>query len=426
MHSCAAYYFARATTSLVTLMPTKSHFHPSDLRSGGRLVIDAVVGITDLVESMHRTISSVSAPLGKSPSGSTQGITGLVYRTVRGVTRAVGGGIDLALVPLTRLLDARESTPARDNIVAALNGVLGDYLVASNNPLAIAMQWRSDGTTLAVEKSALACAYPNASGKILVLVHGLCMSDGQWLRETGNRPHDHGAALARELGYTPIYLRYNSGQHISVNGREFAAALESLLDAWPVPVEELTILAHSMGGLLARSAHHYAETAQLRWPKKLRSLVFLGTPHHGAPLERGGHWVDILLGISPYSAPFSRLAKIRSAGITDLRFGDLRDEDWQIRGTGKRRNAAARALPLPEKTSCYAIAATTGKRKGALNDRLLGDGLVPIASALGQHVNPALNLAIPASQQWVGTEMNHMDLLASGEVYGQIGKWLKR
>ena len=407
-------------------MPTKSHFHPSDLRSGGRLVIDAVVGITDLVESMHRTISSVSAPLGKSPSGSTKGITGLVYRTVRGVTRVVGGGIELALTPLTKLLDARESTPARDNIVAALNGVLGDYLVASNNPLAIAMQWRSDGNTFAIKKSAVARAYPNASGKLLVLVHGLCMNDGQWLRETVNGFHDHGAVLARELGYTPVYLRYNSGQHISVNGRELAVALESLLDAWPVPVGELTILAHSMGGLLARSAHHYAVTAQLRWPVLLRSLVFLGTPHHGAPLERGGHWIDILLGISPYSAPFARLGKIRSAGITDLRFGDLRDEDWQNRGTGKRRAAAAHALPLPEKTRCFAIAATTGKRKGDMNDRLLGDGLVLIASALGHHVNPALDLAIPATQQWVGVEMNHMDLLASVEVYGQIRKWLMR
>ena len=123
---------------------------------------------------------------------------------------------------------------------------------------------------------------------------------------------------------------------------------------------------------------------------------------------------------------FARLGKIRSAGITDLRFGDLRDEDWQIRGTGKRRAAAARALPLPEKTRCYAIAATTGKRKGDMNDRLLGDGLVPIASALGHHANPALDLAIPATHQWVGVEMNHMDLLASVEVYGQIRKWLMR
>ena len=405
-------------------MPRKSHFHSSDLRAGSRLVIDAVIGITDLVESMHRTVAGVTAPLGKSPSGSTKGITGMVYRTVRGVTRMVGGGIDLALAPLAGLLDVSDSTPARDNIVAALNGVLGDYLVASHNPLAIAMQWRSPGNALVVEKSALARAYPNASGKILVMVHGLCMSDGQWLRETAMGPHDHGAALARDLGCTTVYLRYNSGQHVSVNGRSFADALESLLDAWPVAVEELTILAHSMGGLVARSAHHYATIAGLRWPEKLRTVVFLGTPHHGAPLERGGHWIDILLGASPYSAPFARLGKIRSAGITDLRYGALRDDDWQHREQGKRVTSAKRALPLPEKVRCFAIAATTGKRQGDLSDRMLGDGLVPLASALGQHTDRALDLGFPAARQWVGVEMNHMDLLSSPEVYKQIRKWL--
>ena len=409
-------------------MPTKErrHVHPSDLRGASRLAVDAVVAITDLVEALHHNIASVSPPLGR-PVGKpvrTRGITGLAYRTVRGVTRLVGGGINIALAPLIVLLGERDSSSTHDAVVAALNGVLGDYLASTNNPLAVSMQWRSQGIPLAAEKAALATAFPKASGKVLVLVHGLCMSDQQWLRQVENGDHDHGMALARDLGYTPIYLRYNSGLHISANGRVFAAMLESLLASWPVPVEELVILTHSMGGLVARSAHHYGKIAGHKWPAHLNSLIFLGTPHHGAPLERGGHWVDTILGVSPYTAPFARLGKIRSAGITDLRFGDLRDEDWQGHEQHKRTKAEKHALPLPTETRSFAIAATTGKRKGDLNDRLLGDGLVPLASALGQHANPALDLAIPAERQWVGYEMNHMDLLSEIDVYARIKQWL--
>ncbi len=405
-------------------MAAKVPVHPSDLRGASRLAIDAVIGVTQLVEAMHHNIASVSMPLGKPASGTTGGITGLAYRTVRGVTRLVGGGIDAALASLVALLGEQESSSARENIVAALNGVLGDYLAKTGNPLAVSMHWRSQGKTLVVEQSALAATFPDASGKLLVLVHGLCMSDQQWLRQDSDASHDHGAALARDLGYTPVYLRYNSGLHISANGREFTAALEALVAAWPVPVEELTILAHSMGGLVARSAHHYGTSAGHHWPATLRSLIFLGTPHHGAPLERGGHWLDTILGVSPYTAPFTRLGKIRSAGITDLRFGDLRDEDWQGHEQHKRAKAARHALPLPAATRCYAIAATTGKKSGDMSDRILGDGLVPVASALGQHADPALDLSIPAARQWVGYGMNHMELLSSADVYQHIKQWL--
>src|SRR4030095_10668393 len=145
--------------------------------------------------------------------------------------------------------------------------------------------------------------------------------------KAGNQP----SVLARELGFTPLYLHYNSGRHISTNGREFADLMEALVGQWPVPVEELVIMGHSMGGLVTRSACYYSALAGHDWLRRLRKLVFLGTPHHGAPLERGGNWIEILLGVSPSNAPFARLEKIRSAGITDLRYGNLLDEDWEGR-----------------------------------------------------------------------------------------------
>jgi hypothetical protein len=401
-------------------MTRKTHLRPADLHGLGRLTIDAVAGLTDLVEAMHHNIASVPAPLGKPPAGRTSGITGLVYSSIRGMTKLVGGGLDAVLGRLVPLFGERRSSPEREAVLAALNGVLGDYLEASGNPLAIHMRLRRNGHPLPTDRAGLAAALPDAGGKLLVLAHGLCMNDLQWQR----RGHDHGEALARDLGCTSVYLHYNSGRHISTNGREFADLLEALLANWPVPLDELAILGHSMGGLLARSAWHYGTAAGHAWPRRLKKLVFLGTPHHGAPLERGGHWIDIVLGASPYTAPLSRLGKIRSAGITDLRHTWLLDEDWYGRDRFARAAGHHAALPLPEGVACYAIAATTGKHIGDLKDRLIGDGLVPLASALGCHAERDRNLMFPADRQWIALETGHLDLLDRPEVYEQIRRWL--
>ena len=401
-------------------MARQSHLRSTDLHGISRMTIDAIVGLTDLVEAMHHNIASRPALLGKPPAGRIRGITGFVYGSIRGLTRLVGGGLDAVLGRLVPFFGDKPSSPEREAILAVLNGVLGDYLEASGNPLAIRMCLRRSGRPLSLEKAALSAAIPNAGGKLLILAHGLCMNDLQWARQG----HDHGAALERDLGYTPVYLYYNSGRHISTNGRELADLLEALLDNWPVPVEELAILGHSMGGLLARSAWHYGTAAGHAWPRQLKKLVFLGTPHHGAPMERGGNWIDTLLGISPYTAPLSRLGKIRSAGITDLRHTFLLDEDWHGRDRFARSASHHAALPLPEGVQCFAIAATTGRQIGDLKDRLIGDGLVPLASALGCHAEQDRNLMFPESRQWVACETGHFDLLCSLEGYARIRQWL--
>lgn len=397
----------------------------ADLRGIGRLTIDAITGVVDLVESVHATIVALPGPLGAPVRDPTRGISGLVYRSVRGIARFVGDGLDLALAQFAPLLDRIDSPPQRDGVVCALNGVLGDHLAATANPLAIRMRLRRDGTPLRLGRKALAAACPQATGKLLVMVHGLCMNDLQW-RWNG---HDHAAALARDAGWTPVYLYYNSGRHISSNGREFAARLERLLREWPVPVERLSIVGHSMGGLVARSACHAAARAGLRWPERLDSLIFLGTPHHGAPLERAGSWFDMLIGRSPYTAPFARLGKIRSAGIQDLRHGNLLDADWRKpKHEGDGRRDARTPVPLPAHVRSYTVAVSTDKNGAAKDagiDRLSGDGLVPVASALGHHPDPAFDLRIPKSRQWVGHGLHHLDLLGDLQVYERIRRWLE-
>ena len=396
-------------------MTSKSHLHPSDLHGFSRLTFDAVGGLTDLVEAMHHNIASTPAVLGKPKTGRTTGITGLVYRGVRGMTRLVGGGLDAVLGRLVPLFGEKLSSPEREAVLAVLNGVLGDYLETSGNPLAIHMRLRRDGHPLQLDKSALASALPDAGGKLLVLAHGLCMNDLQWARQG----HDHGTALARDLGYTPAYLHYNSGRHISTNGREFADQLEILVANWPVAVKELAILGHSMGGLLARSAWHYGTAAGHAWPRRLKKLVFLGTPHHGAPMERGGNLIDIALGVSPYTAPLSRLGKIRSAGIRDLQHGEIVVSGSDGHGTHRRAQ-----VPLPASARCFAIAGCLGPASGSLKGQVLGDGLVPVASALGQHREPARRLAFHADRQAVVHETGHLELLSSAAVAEILTRWL--
>ena len=378
-----------------------------------------MVGVTDIVESMHRNISGLAPIIGQPRKGSTKGITGFVYQNVRGVSRAVGTGLDIALTKLAPLLKHRGPSQGREAVLAGLNGVIGDYLFASENPLAISMKLRRNGQPLILNRQALEDCVPRPANKLIVLVHGLCMNDLQWHRDG----QDYGAAIARDLGYTPLYLHYNSGLRIATNGRNFAGLLEELLQAWPVPVSELTVVGHSMGGLVARSAVHYAGLANYAWPKQLKNLVFLGTPHHGAPLERAGNWVDTLMGVSPYTAPFARIGQIRSAGVKDLRHGTITDEDQDSLPADLSKDNR-KPVPLPAGTKCFAIAGTTQTTPGRANTRLRGDGLVPVKSALGEHQDQQLSLLIPSSRQRICYATHHIDLLGSREVGEQIHRWL--
>lgn len=381
-----------------------------DLRGLGRLAVDGVTGVAGLVESMHAAVLHAPAWIGRPAPRKTRGVSRFVYRSVHGVARLVGHGVDRSLAGIAPLLGEARPTPRREALRSAINGVLGDHLEASGNPLAIRMQLRRDGVPLPLSRRALAQRLPQATGKVVVQVHGLCMNDLQWT--AGG--HDHGLALERDLARTAVQLHYNTGRPLAANGREFARLLERLLKAWPVPVQEVTLLCHSMGGLVTRNALDHAFAKRLRWSTLPIRAVFLGTPHHGAPLERAGRWAERLIGLSPYSAPFARLAKLRSAGIQDLRHGVLDD--------------GGKPLPLPPAVRAYAIASTTLPQAAAEHEvhHLVGDGLVPVDSALGQHADPALDLRIPRQRRWVAHGVNHFDLLSNAQVYERIARWLKR
>ncbi|HEX9950680.1 MAG TPA: hypothetical protein VGB53_02855 [Rubricoccaceae bacterium] len=392
---------------------------PDDLRGLARLATDATVGTTDLVEAVHAqfTLRRSTRQIGRR-----RGISGFVYRTVRRVARVSGWGAETALLPLARLVREDRDAPTshrREALVAVLNGILGDGLDATGNPLAIPMRFRRGGAVLPLTPERLRTALPNATPDVLVLLHGLCMNDLEWTTAAG---HDHGAALERDAGLTAVYLHYNSGRHISTNGHDFADLLGQLVDAWPVPVRSLTFLCHSMGGLVARSAVAVAPP-DAPWRQALQRIVFLGTPHHGSPAERAGNRLDRLLVRTRWTAPFSHLGHIRSAGITDLRYGFLLDSDWRWRDRFEARADPRTPVPLPTDVDTYAIAATAAAATGTLVDRFVGDGIVPVASASGSHADSRHALAFAADRVHVALGVHHFGLLGP-EVYGVLLRWL--
>jgi hypothetical protein len=374
----------------------------SDLRGAARLAVEATRGVAGIVEDMQ---------------GPTLGIAGLVHAGLRGVTRLVGGGIEASLAPFVPLLEGTRTRPGMEAALGVLNGVVGDHLAATGNPLALGMELRHAGQPLEPTRAGVADAIPGARGRIVVLVHGSCMSDGGWLRHG----HDHGAALERDLPVTALHLRYNSGLHVSENGRDLSALLDHLVLAWPAPVEELVLLAHSMGGLVCRSACHLAEGEGRAWRRRLGRMVFLGTPHHGAPAERAGNWVNLVLAAAPFTGPLARLPRIRSAGVTDLRHGNLLDEDWRGRDRFRAGPDRRTPVPLPRGVRCHAIAGSLA-RDGSLPPR--SDGLVPIDSALGRHPDRIRDLRFPASRRWIAYGAGHLDLLDRPEVYDRVRRWV--
>lgn len=382
------------------------------LRGGARLVFDAVEGITTSAERMHESIASPPLP-GLPRRDRPHGvIAASVYAAIRGVNGLLRDAADGGL----GLLDAGEASTSAAEIraVAALNGAVGDHLEATGNALALPM-------TLLYEGEALSPAAQNvaeASPHIVLFVHGLGLSELSWQGADAGI----GERLRQELAFTPLYLRYNTGRHISTNGRELAGILQTLCDRWPVPVQSLSLVGHSMGGLVIRSACWYADHAGADWLSRLRRVVCLGSPHHGAPLEKAGHALDLALQRIPYAEPLV-FGKQRSAGIKDLRHGNLLDEDWRGRDPDAPLPDDRKPVPLLPDVDYYFVAGTVGSDHRDLVGELLGDLLVRLDSAVGSHRDGLKRLTISPDHCRVFFRKNHFDLLRDPQVHEQLVAW---
>lgn len=320
---------------------------------------------------------------------------------------------------------------------AVLNGLFGDALVERESSLAIPLTFRTaSGDQLPLDHDGLGRALPNAGARLCVLVHGLMSSESVW-RFAGRSELTYGELLARERGVSPVYVRYNTGRHISTNGRELAARLQRLVRAWPVRVREIDLIGHSMGGLVIRSACHYGRGRatlpdRLRrrgpWPAKVKRVVLLGVPNSGANLEVIANLTSAALWSLPN--PVTRLIGAgldrRSEGIKDLRWGAVLDEDWVERDPDATERPERYRVRVPRHAEYLAIAGSLADERTANGphpvNRLLGDALVTAPSAEGRLGNDEPALFRNATVR-LCPKINHIALSNRPEVYDEITSW---
>jgi pimeloyl-ACP methyl ester carboxylesterase len=425
------------------------------LRGSANLVFDAADATTHIVEGMYRNIAATPWPMGEAPEGPARGIAGFVHGAIRAVTEVSRGASDWMLAQLSPILDSTlPPGPHRKAAIAALNGICGDHLAESGNTLAISMRlsvllppiaapgespvveegepsqqpipfanlFEVDKRSVEIHPQSLAleesCFAPRKH--LLILAHGLSMNDIEWT----SHQHNHAETLAENSDYTPVYVLYNSGLNVSTNGRQLCRQITGLVQKWPVPVESITLVGFSMGGLVSRSATHIAKEEGHAWLEKVDKAVYIGTPHHGAVMERGGYWLQKSLNYSPYTAPLSALGRVRSAGITDLRHGNIQDDDWQHHDEHEDNKDFRRPTPLIKHIKHYAIAGTLSKSPGEQAGRLLGDGLVHPSSATGRHHDTELDLKFPEGHTKIFYDLGHLAMLHDPRVMEQLTEWL--
>lgn len=427
------------------------------LRGLRDLIFDTVEATTHLVEQTHaetlrRSVDRLAPiePL-RPPAraiASTHGqIAGGVYATVRAVNRAVCTitqiGTDAILDGVAHLdapTSGEPSTPLRsdaagtlgwllDHAETTLNGFAGSHLARRNNALDLGMSFRHHGRVVDVERDALGARFPNATRRVVVFLHGLSCTEWSFSlfadRYYGDPTINFGSLLEAEHGYTPFYVRYNSGCHVSENGKLLSQLLDRLVSQYPGPIDEIALIGHSMGGLVARSAAHYAREQKTSWVERLRHVFCLGSPHLGAPLEKA---TNLLSGVlrsfdtAGTTVP-ARILDFRSDGIKDLRFGYTLDDEWQGKDPDAILEDHRADVPFVDGVGYYFIAATLARDPASPAGHLLGDLLVRLPSAAGYAPEPARRIRFHGGR--VLTGMHHFHLANHPDVYAVITQCLE-
>jgi hypothetical protein len=399
-----------------------------ELRALGELAGAAAAGIAGQARELHESIAArVFGALGPSAAPVREvhdRVSAGAYAAASALTGAVvkGGAATAGLGWAGAFPDAPSlSDDLRGRlVVGALNGMWGDRLHQDGSALATAMAVRVRGTDVALDADSLRRAFPQATPRLAVFLHGLCETEDAW-RLGAARHVPYARRLQAELGYTPILIRYNSGRHISHNGRALAALLDEVCAHWPLEVSEVALIGHSMGGLVARGACHYAGAGS--WRERVRHVFMLGTPHKGAPLELGANAVCHAAARVPELTPFAAPIRVRSVGVKDLAYGYVVDADWEGHDLDAFWTNTGTDVPFLQTATHYFVSASLTREPDAPVGRLLGDLLVLRPSAWSQGARGE-RLRFPVEQYAHVGGATHFDLLNHPAVYAQIHRWL--
>lgn len=401
---------------------------PDEVRALGDLAGDAAAGISQQAREVHeavaaRVFGSLRRGLGPAVTPvqvAHDAISAQGHAAARGLTRGIVRASAATLSATRRSDGAALADSERGRLaLAAVNAAWGDRLARRRSVLQTPMAVRRAGRDVATHPASVAAAFSDATSRLAVFVHGLGETEEAW-RLHAARSAPYGDRLRADLGFTPVDVRYNSGRHISENGRRLAGLLDELVAAWPVAVTEVALIGHSMGGLVGRGACHYA--AEGSWRERVRHVFMLGAPHHGAPLELGANALCHLASLVPEVRPFALPIRVRSAGVKDLGYGYVVDEDWQGHDPDAFWSNTGTVVPFLDTATHYFVSATLSREADAPMGRLLGDLLVLPPSAWSQRRGERLRFPVTQYRHLGGA--SHFDLLNHPAVYDQIRHWI--
>jgi pimeloyl-ACP methyl ester carboxylesterase len=403
-----------------------------ELRDAGSLAGTTFGEIAALAQDVHRAVAHRLFDLAGAPAQPIRlmhdGIAAIAYGSTRlGVKYLPPAAGLIAAAVHDPKAESAHDLPGGRFVLGAVNGFLGDQIAERQPALAPQMRMRLHGGPLRHLPANLAAdarEFGSATGRLVVFIHGLCETDLCWSfaaeKRWGDRTCTYGSRLRDDDGWTPIYLNFNTGLHISQNGRELADKLEELVELWPVDVTEIALVGHSLGGLVARSAAHQANEAGHGWLEPLRHIVGLGAPHLGAPLERFANWGTHRLARLPETRPFAAFLNRRSVGIKDLRYGAVLEDDWL--GFDPDELLCDHCTPatlLPG--VAYSVASATLSREP--HGLFATDLLVQHSSAHG--IGKVRSIPFDKERTFhLGGRKHHFDLLADARVYDQLRRWL--
>lgn len=393
------------------------HSSPRPRPDAGGTVVDALSLLAEVLDELvvataqdtHLAVAKRAHGLARlTPSAGTspaellhRGVAAAVYAGLRAGFRSASVGLDR--IAATGVGPPLEATRQGRFVAAAVNGLIGDRLAQERPPLAIPMAVRRHGRDVEVTRAGLADAFGQAGGRLVVFLHGLCEDETYWRLHRDRTGTTYPDALTAS-GWTPLLLRANTGLGLRPNGVALAALLQRVVEEWPVPVDRIALVGHSLGGLVIRAAGAVASDVEKPWRDLVSDVVTLGTPHLGAPLARHVGHGSRGLGLMPETAAFGRILDWRSVGVHDLVAGLAED-----------------VPPLPH--ACYhLVAATVTASRRHPVGHLVGDLLVRPPSACGE--DPHGRRLFPTADVLHIGRTDHFGILNHPRVLEALRGWL--